>query len=792
MRKLRRPFAFVAFGINFFAVPFLILGASEPADTNRPEKDQPLIEVGRDRDRDSSTLLGSVSSVQGIRLPGAIITLTHRESGQKYQVISGDKGLYRADGLPAGTYQLTLTLPGFEGQSIEGIAVSRTTARSVDLVVPAKLSHQEVVTVISEAPGDSVEYQEIRESPARDVGEALSRTAGVWKLRKGGIANDLVLRGFQGRDINVLIDGQRVYGACPNNMDPAGFHVDFAEVDRIDIGKGPFDMKNQGSLGGAVSIITRTPRPGWHFGGTFGVGNYGFVNPSITASHGGEKFSFLGGYSFRRSDPYSDGSGRRFTELTNYLAEAVQDDAFRVSTGWGKIGWRLGKQHSFQVSYARQEADHVYYPYLAMDAVFDDTDRLGFRYEVENVSGALRVLSFQGYYTEVAHWMTDHYRSSGTPTPRGYSMGTMANTRTLGGKAEARGERFTFGLEAFERFWGTATEMAKMQYQPQWSLPDVSGTSVGLYAEYVHPLSENLDLSGGLRVDRVGSNADKQKANTDLYFAYHGTRKTAAVDSFPSGQLRVEWESPVGLRFAAGLGSTMQVPEASERYFALKRMGSDWVGNPELKPSRNTGLDSSLALERSGVYLEGTLFHNWVDNFVTLLDRDRINEMKGVMNSHARSYANIDARLWGGELTLVCSLTDFLFLTGDLSYVRGTRDLAPETGILSVNLPEIPPLRARLGLRYDNGRVFAGLEGIASSAQRAVAADLGELSTPGYGVVNLLTGIRRGRVGVTAGLDNLFDRMYLEHLSFQRDPFRSGVRVPEPGRNLFVNVAYRF
>ena len=46
----------------------------------------------------------------------------------------------------------------------------------------------------------------VRESPARDVGELLADTAGLWKLRKGAIANDVVLRGLQSRDLNVLID----------------------------------------------------------------------------------------------------------------------------------------------------------------------------------------------------------------------------------------------------------------------------------------------------------------------------------------------------------------------------------------------------------------------------------------------------------------------------------------------------------------------------------------------------------------------------------------------------------
>jgi hypothetical protein len=95
-----------------------------------------------------------------------------------------------------------------------------------------------------------------------------------------GIANDVVVRGFQSRDLNTLIDGQRIYGACPNRMDPAVFHVDFAEVDRVEIGRGPFDIRNQGSMGGTVNIITRKPSSGFHSSGNNSGGSYGYINPS--------------------------------------------------------------------------------------------------------------------------------------------------------------------------------------------------------------------------------------------------------------------------------------------------------------------------------------------------------------------------------------------------------------------------------------------------------------------------------------------------------------------------------
>jgi len=104
----------------------------------------------------------------------------------------------------------------------------------------------------------------------------------------------------------------------------------------------------------------------------------------------------------------------------------------------------------------------------------------------------------------------------------------------------------------------------------------------------------------------------------------------------------------------------------------------------------------------------------------------------------------------------------------------------------------MPPLRARLALRYDDGRLFGAVEGILSARQERVDAALGEEPTPGWGVANVTLGYRRGRLSLAGGVFNVFDRLYTEHLSSQRDPFRSGVRVPSPGRSVFVNASARF
>ena len=45
---------------------------------------------------------------------------------------------------------------------------------------------------------------------------------------------------------------------------------------------------------------------------------------------------------------------------------------------------------------------------------------------------------------------------------------------------------------------------------------------------------------------------------------------------------------------------------------------------------------------------------------------------------------------------------------------------------------------------------------------------------------------------VICGIKNVFDKLYYNHLSYLRNPFRSGVKVPEPGRTYYLTVSYVF
>jgi iron complex outermembrane recepter protein len=211
-----------------------------------------------------------------------------------------------------------------------------------------------------------------------------------------------------------------------------------------------------------------------------------------------------------------------------------------------------------------------------------------------------------------------------------------------------------------------------------------------------------------------------------------------------------------------------------------------------LKPSRNTGFDGGVSYRRRSLLLESSLYLDYIDDYVNVVPQTKVSLVPGVMNAKARSYQNVNARMYGGEFVVSYLFTRRLFLSSDLSYVRGTRDLNPAEGISTPDLAEIPPMRSRTSMRYDMGWLFGEIEGVFAGAQRNVDSSLGEQSTAGYGIANLRAGVNYKKIALKLGLNNIFGRQYFEHLSYQRDPFRSGTRVYEPGRNFLVNLSYRY
>src|SRR6056297_2654784 len=114
--------------------------------------------------------------------------------------------------------------------------------------------------VIADGPmSTAVAPADLGTAPAQDGAEALSSVPGVTAGRMGGHGLELVIRGQQQNQLNVIDAGSFTYGACPNRMDPPTSSASFLRADEIVIERGYASVTHgPGGSGGAV-ILERDP-----------------------------------------------------------------------------------------------------------------------------------------------------------------------------------------------------------------------------------------------------------------------------------------------------------------------------------------------------------------------------------------------------------------------------------------------------------------------------------------------------------------------------------------------------
>jgi hypothetical protein len=86
----------------------------------------------------SATLAGAVTDPTKAVVPGATVIVTNQDTNAKNQLVTSEAGLFTATHLPAGTYSIEVSFPGFTTFRRTRITVS--TAETVRVVVELTVS----------------------------------------------------------------------------------------------------------------------------------------------------------------------------------------------------------------------------------------------------------------------------------------------------------------------------------------------------------------------------------------------------------------------------------------------------------------------------------------------------------------------------------------------------------------------------------------------------------------------------------------------------------------------------
>jgi iron complex outermembrane receptor protein len=665
----------------------------------------------------------------------------------------------------------------------------------------------EMGTIEVEAKAESEVIKDVHgeDIKSADLAEAMfKQSPSVSIVRRSGIANDVIVRGQKKDNINVTIDGVKIFGACPNRMDPPISHVLTNNIDYIEINEGPYNVEDFGVLSADVKIHTIQPKDEFAGDINLGFGSWGYKKAALAASGAiTENIKFLLSASTETSGQYKDGDGNDFVgqinreidkgavpPATQYQPKYQDMDAYSKKTVLAKLFWNITDNQELRLSYTGNRSDDILYPSSKMDALYDDSDLYNLEYIATDLGKYSKELKVQLYQSDVEHPMSTKYRQSAAVDSNPNLPGIQRKEITHALTSKMQGAKIknsfdldkhaiTAGVDYSLRNWdgGYYKNGQKFPEAKFHSIDNVDTENVALFLEDEMSIDKWV-LDFGLRYDDTSITSENPKQQSNSY-------------NILNGYLFGTYQMDSNTKLFAGAGKSSRVPDAKELYW-IGSMGNS-IGTPDLDATINYELDMGVekAFDNATVKLKG--FYSKLDNFIAY-NSDNVNKMGAPLNV----YENVDAKIYGFELSGAYIATAALYFDYGMAYQRGKKE-QPLRGQTGTNMPEIPPFKLNVAANYEYDETLSfKAELIASDAWTNFDYENGEQELPAYGVLNLKGRKVWGDFELTLGIDNIFDKTYAVSNTYNDLillPTANNNEVMlmnEPGRYLYTNLKYTF
>ncbi|MCU1728352.1 TonB-dependent copper receptor [Pseudomonas sp. 7P_10.2_Bac1] len=620
--------------------------------------------------------------------------------------------------------------------------------------------------------------------PASDGGDYLKTIPGFALIRNGGTNGEPILRGMFGSRLNILTNGGQMLGACPGRMDTPTSYIAPETYDKLTVIKGPQSVQwGPGSSAGTV-LFDREPE---HFGelgsrinASVLAGSNGRFDKTLDAAVGGPQGYLRVIGNTAHADDYKDGRGHtvpsRYDKWNGDVALGWTPDADTL------LELTAGKGDGEARSAGR-----------GMDGSQYKRESLGLRFEKSNIGDVLDKLEAQVYYNYADHVM-DNYTlrtPSGTGMMAG-PMGVNVDRRTLGARIKATWRwadvQLISGIDAQTNEHRTRSGMGIDTYKDQHWTKDADFHNYGAFGELTWYAAERDRVITGARLDRASAKDYRARLGSGMMSTPNPTLDKTRADTLPSGFVRYEHDmanSPTTVY--AGLGHVQRFPDYWELFSPKSGPAGSVNAFDAIKPEKTTQLDVGMQYKTQDL-------EAWVSAYAGVI-HDYILFDYAQNSSQAQ---NINARIMGGELGAAYQLTDHWKADATLAYAWGKNTTDGKA------LPQMPPLDTRLGLTYSQDdwsagalwRVVARQDRIDRNAGNVVGKDYGK--SAGFGVFSLNGAYRINKnVKVSAGVDNLLDKTYSEHLNMAGNagfgyPANDPTPINEPGRTLWTKVDVSF
>jgi iron complex outermembrane recepter protein len=713
------------------------------------------------------------NSLSGDPAKGAVLVIVALER----TTVADARGEYAFAAVPAGRYELIVSGQGFAARRLE--LVVEAPVLSLDVPLDPELHYAEVVSVSPDPRNQFDSYQPttvlagagLTQEFKGSLGETLDGQPGVAARALGPAPSRPVIRGLDGDRILILQDGQRV-GDLSSQSGDHGVTVNPMAATSIEIVRGPATLLyGANAVGGLVNVITD------HLPMAPERGLSGRV--TTDGATAGAEGGIAGGLNWGNGRFAVHTSGGSRTSADMHSPDGTVENS-QSRSAFATLGAAWTSDRSYLgASYAWDDARYGI-PVVEEGELTLNPRRqaLSVRAGTRGLPGVVESLRFSAGRTAYTH----------TEFEGGVTGTRFSNDTTefglLAGHRRIQGLRGSLGVSA-----QTRTFLAE---GPEALSPRVGQRAVSAFL-YEEASFGRLTLQAGGRVDHTRFAAEGEAARTFT----SGSGSVGALVPLSAHSDR--------LSLAVSVARAVRHPALEELFFFGPHHGNFAfeVGNPSLKPERALGLDVSFRWRNPRFSGEATYFRNSIAGYIFRSPIDGIEfeareaeleaRYPGRVIDHAGhsdggealpyvEFRAEDSLLQGVEGHLDIRLSRRLLADATVSVVRG------DVRSRGIALPRIPPARATVGLRFEQGGFSAGAELTAAAAQERVSG--AETSTDGYVLARLVAShsfVTGGSVStITARMDNATNTSYRNHLSYVKD------LVLEPGRRFRLLYSVKF
>ncbi len=704
-----------------------------------------------------------VGKITGTVHLGSEETVLHEVSVQivelKRTTASDKSGNFTFDNVPPGRYTITAHQEGFSdtAKKVEVAAGASVTAdfqltlAGIKEQVTVTGSGAEQSTFESIATVNTMDSTQITSRAAVGLGDILDNQEGVAK-RTGGAGNSRpVIRGFDGDRVKVASDGIGV-GSLASQSGDHSEPVDTSSVERIEVVKGPATLLyGSNAIGGVVNAISGHDE-GAHPGLRGYFNSIGSTNNAQGAANGGVEYGtknwmFWANAGKQRTGDYKAGGnfGTVHNTFTKNTTGAVGGGYFSkkafFTTNYSYYTNGYGIPLDFTDPHPEKRMLRVWRGDLKFNVGYNDADWF--------VTGIKLTVDFSNYrHQELSDNVVGTTFRNKVNSVRG--MFEQKKYGSLTGR---------FGFEGYKRTFST----------------------VGAEILVDGPVTQNSFSAFGLeevkreRVTfQIGGRIERN--------SYDPLKPTYLNRSFTgfSGGAGAKFTLWTGGLFVANYSHGYRAAALEELYNRGPHDGSLLfeVGNQNLKPEINNGLDFSLRHQKNRFKAEANFYYYAFRNFVFLAPRGTFDARSGL---EFADYLQADSRFTGTELSADVTVNKYVNVITGFDYVNAQLKSGRP-------LPRISPMRGHAGLDLHYQNFSVRPEFVAVGRQNRIFTN--ETPTAGYGTANVtaqyIIPTKHTANIFSINAYNLNNKLYYNHISFIKDI------SPEIGRGVRFSYTLRF